>query len=90
MRLIDADALIESIKEELWHWDTVDGINATTVLKQTISDIDNMPTIEIIRCRDCKYNDMPPTAGNACCTLLYGMTNQNGFCHMAERREVSE
>ena len=45
---------------------------------------------EIIRCRDCKYNDMPPTAGNAGCTLLYGMTNQNGFCSLAERREVSE
>ena len=45
---------------------------------------------EIIRCKDCKYNDMPPTAGNAGCTLLYGMTNQNGFCSLAERREVSE
>ena len=45
---------------------------------------------EIIRCRDCKYNDMPSTAGNAGCTLLYGMTNQNGFCSLAERREVSE
>ena len=45
---------------------------------------------EIIRCRECKYNDMPPTAGNAGCTLLYGMTNQNGFCSLAERREVSE
>ena len=42
---------------------------------------------EIIRCRECKYNDMPPTAGNAGCTLLYGMTNQNGFCSLAERRE---
>ena len=42
---------------------------------------------EIIRCRECKYNNMPPTAGNAGCTLLYGMTNQNGFCSLAERRE---
>ena len=42
---------------------------------------------EIIRCRECRYNDMPPTAGNAGCTLLYGMTNQNGFCSLAERRE---
>ena len=47
--------------------------------------IDAQP--EIIRCRECKYNDMPPTAGNAGCTLLYGMTNQNGFCSLAERRE---
>ena len=45
---------------------------------------------EIIRCRECKYNDMPPTAGNAGCTLLYGMTTQNAFCSLAERREVIE
>ena len=45
---------------------------------------------EIIRFRECRYNDMPPTAGNAGCTLLYGMTNQNGFCSLAERREVDD
>lgn len=45
-RLIDADALIYEIKECLWDWDSVDGITATTVLKQTITDIGNMPTIE--------------------------------------------
>ena len=51
--------------------------------------IENLPSAqpETIRCRECKYNDMPPTAGNAGCTLLYGMTNQNGFCSLAERRE---
>lgn len=46
MRLIDADALIDDIKNNLWDWETVDGITATTVLKQTISDIGNQPTIE--------------------------------------------
>ena len=45
-RLIDADALIDDIKNNLWDWETVDGITATTVLKQTISDIGNQPTIE--------------------------------------------
>ena len=46
MRLIDADALIDDIKNNLWDWKTVDGITATTVLKQTISDIGNQPVIE--------------------------------------------
>lgn len=55
MRLIDADALIESIKHGLWNWETVDGITATTVLKQTIRDIQNMPT-EVVTCKECKYN----------------------------------
>lgn len=41
---------------------------------------------EIIRCKDCKHNANPPEAGNADCDLFYGMTEQYGFCHRAERR----
>ena len=33
---------------ELWDYKTVDGITATTVLKQTITDIDNQPTVDAI------------------------------------------
>lgn len=47
MRLIDADKLIKGIKE-LWDYKTVDGITATTVLKQTITDIENQPTVKAI------------------------------------------
>lgn len=58
MRLIDADYLIYAIEHELWDWGTVDGITATTVLKQTISDIKQTPTVDavpVIRCKDCKH-----------------------------------
>lgn len=48
MRLIDADKLVFAIQYELWDWKSVDGITATTVLKQTISDIVNEPTVEAI------------------------------------------
>lgn len=44
MRLIDADALIDDIKNHLWDWETVNGIAAQTVLKQTITDVENQPT----------------------------------------------
>ena len=59
------------------------------VISACLNKIVDLPSAqpEIIRCRECKYNDMPPTPGNAGCTLLYGMTNQNGFCSLAERRE---
>ena len=46
MRLIDADALIESIKHGLWDWETINGIESRTVLEQTIQDIKNEPTID--------------------------------------------
>ena len=41
--------------------------------------------VEVVRCRECKYNVNEPEAGNANCIILYGMTDQNGFCHYGER-----
>ena len=46
-RYIDANALIEAIKNELWDWKTLDDITATSVLKQTITDIQNQPTADV-------------------------------------------
>lgn len=50
--------------------------------------IGNLPSAqpEIVRCRDCTHNRFPATSANADCEIFYGMTNQDGFCHMAERR----
>lgn len=44
MRLIDADNFKEDLLK-LWDYNTVDGITATTVLKQVISDLDNVPSV---------------------------------------------
>jgi len=41
----------------------------------------------LIRCKDCRFNRIPSTSGNADCEKLYGMTDQNGFCSLAERLE---
>lgn len=73
MRLIDADKLIQDIKNCLWDWKSVDGITATTVLKQTITDIENQPTIPLkeqerkkgswdygTQCSVCKGTIIPP------------------------------
>ena len=43
-RLGDLDALADDVRS-LWDYKTVDGITATTVLKQTLTDIRNCPTI---------------------------------------------
>ena len=51
-RYIDADALIEAIKNELWDWDSLDGITSATVLKQTITDIQNAPTADVVERKD--------------------------------------
>lgn len=41
--------------------------------------------VEIVRCKDCKYNQSAPERGNANCELFYGMTSQDGFCYCGER-----
>lgn len=50
--------------------------------------IEKLPSAqpEIVRCKNCKHNQLPSTSGNADCEIYYGMTNKNGFCHRAERR----
>lgn len=58
-------------------------------IEQIVNRLRNDPDAdwaEVIRCRDCKYNRNPPSAGNALCDQFYGMTDQDGFCHMGERR----
>lgn len=78
MRLIDADVLMPNA-EYKGKYDTVNAY-----------DIVNCPTVdavEVVRCKDCVHNQMPPTRGNADCELWYGMTDVYGYCHYGERRE---
>lgn len=83
-RLIDADYLIDDIEHCLWDWESVDGITASTVLKQTITDIKNQPTIDavqVVRCKDCKYYKE-----NTLACSRYGLEDDD-YCSWAERRE---
>lgn len=86
MRLIDADALIENIKL-FWDWDSIDGITATTVLKQTITDIGNAPIVDavpVIRCRDCRWWDKEREQ----CGITPS-SSPYGHCHDGETLEHS-
>ena len=47
MELIDKQELLDWI-QNCWDWATVDGITTTTVLKQTMTDISQLPTVEAI------------------------------------------
>lgn len=93
MRAIDADVLESRMYHEVFEKDSEDqrwdsGFWMRYRLFEKV--LREQPTLEqpeFIRCRDCKYNDLPPTAGNADCLLHYGMTDQNGFCSLAERRK---
>ena len=57
MRIIDADALIESIKNtaDLGGWI---GAAVYHIKQVAIKYIDDAPSIDIVRCKECKYKDM--------------------------------
>ena len=44
---INRKELINDIKNNLWDWATIDDITASTVLKQTITDIKNQPSADV-------------------------------------------
>lgn len=46
-----------------------------------------MKNVTVIQCKDCKYNSLPETSGNALCEKLYGMTDPDGYCSLAERKD---
>lgn len=41
----------------------------------------------IVRCKDCKHNQLPPTSAKAMCDLWCGMTDSFHYCLYGERRD---
>ena len=85
MRLIDADQLINAIKEEAIVIDFDKEINRVVV-----RDVEYVP---VIRCKDCKWCvelhdiDIDTIAPYLQCTNWNGMTDADGYCCVAERKE---
>lgn len=88
MRLIDADALKERLKEycidgdeQAVQWYDIMGIDET---------IDNAPTIDavqVIRCKDCKYYDTPKNFKKPYCMRgAYVKVNADDYCSKGERK----
>jgi len=79
MRLIDADAAIDALKEL-----TANGTNKGMVFgEDAVHRIEMLPSAQpdIIRCPDCYYND-----GTAYCELHFRNVKAKDFCSWAERR----
>ena len=78
MKLIDADKLIADI-ENSWDWLSVNEINASTVLRQTITDIQNEPTVNIVHCHECKHL-IVYNCGYACDAGHWGKISKESNC----------
>ena len=77
MRLVDADALSKLVGEPI-----------EVFLRRL--DLKLPPTVdavEVVRCKDCRFFEDEDYYGNCYCEEWSNITNANGYCHDAERRE---
>ena len=54
-------------------------------------DIENAPTVEVVRCKDCKYFDSGTDEDGKlffkCLGWVYGGTSEDDFCSHGERKD---
>ena len=51
------------------------------------SRIDNMPTIEVVRCKDCKWRGELGRCRNMDSYMWYNRPNDDDFCSWGERKD---
>ena len=91
-RLIDANALKESVMKEIRHyWN--EGEGGYYLAEDVIPDIDLAPTVdavEVVRCKDCKWCRYSKVHDVQWCDHESGLCDAivgNEFCSYGERKE---
>lgn len=88
MRLIDADAVAEAIKDEITEAKGIDADpNFTAGLKLGLAYVNTAPTVDavpVVRCKDCAYYEYS-NAGDFCSSTGAGMP-EDGYCSDGERK----
>ena len=52
--------------------------------------VESLPTIDIVRCKDCKHNSLKRVSGNAYCDLGIPLFQIYDYCSRGERKESEE
>lgn len=81
MRVIDADALRKRIKAK-----NASNAMMKAMREKCVAEIDDTPTIELIRCKDCKHWN----EDGMCRILKEYIFNDDFFCVNAERKEGAD
>lgn len=85
MRLIDANALVEQINEEIDKYYLF--VDAFEYLLENAPTVD---AVEVVRCKDCKYYGYEPyDNGDKCCVRWeeWIFPFENDFCSCGERKD---
>lgn len=83
-RLIDADKLRKDILDLP---NCYNGYSDTYDKACIIDMIDEQPTVDVVRCKDCIHNSLNRRSGNAYCELGIRLFQLNDFCSIGERKE---
>lgn len=91
MRLIDADAVAEAIKDEITEAKGIDADpNFTAGLKLGLAYVNTAPTVDavpVVRCKDCKRFAPDKDGGNwGMCTDTCSIIPKDSGCMDGERR----
>ena len=93
-RLIDADALMDVIRQHEYRLATkhgsIDYGMFTTGIQQAVDEQPTAAAVEVVRCRECKYHKDTSVAEYEHCCLIGKTVWYNGFCSYGELKEDTD
>ena len=90
-RLIDADVMVEYLRKQLCdncheQEDWCDICDYAYLIDE-MKKVPTVDAVEVVRCKDCRFFEDEDEYGNCYCGEWGNITNANGYCHDAERKE---
>ena len=90
MRLIDADALMDVIRQHEYRLATkhgsIDYGMFTLGIQQAVDEQQTIDAAPVVRCRECKYHNKPPCPMK----LSFNWTEDEDFCSYGKRKEGAD
>ena len=86
-KLIDKEEAIEALGARPISWTDSDyEIGRQNQYDEDMEAIVSVPSIDIVRCKECKHNSLKRMSGNTYCDLGMGLFQLYDFCSLGERR----
>lgn len=92
MRLIDADALKETICDNVYpvtdFFNSRDyGMFWTGGIEKAINEAPTIDAVEVVRCKDCKYSKYKQGKLRCYIWSISSKTQEDGYCYCGEKME---
>lgn len=86
-KLISKEEAIEALGARPISWTDSDyELGRQNQYDEDMEAIVSVPTIDIVRCKECKHNSLKRMSGNTYCDLGMGLFQLYDFCSLGERR----